>query len=50
MDRLVKAIQEIDGPRLIVVGGAGSLFVATGVTLEVRPDSMFASGLFTIGL
>jgi uncharacterized protein len=34
MDRLVKAIQEVGGPRLIVVGGAGSLFVAPGVTLR----------------
>ena len=34
MDRLVKAIQEARGPRLIVVGGAGSLFVAPGVTLR----------------
>jgi putative NADH-flavin reductase len=34
MDRLVKAIEETDGPRLIVVGGAGSLFVAPGVTLR----------------
>ncbi len=35
MDRLVKAIAEAGGPRLIVVGGAGSLFVAPGVTLRV---------------
>ncbi len=34
MDRLVKGIEETDGPRLIVVGGAGSLFVAPGVTLR----------------
>jgi putative NADH-flavin reductase len=34
MDRLVKAIEETDGLRLIVVGGAGSLFVAPGVTLR----------------
>ena len=34
MDRLVKAIEEAGGPRLIVVGGAGSLFVAPGVTLR----------------
>jgi putative NADH-flavin reductase len=34
MDHLVKAIEETDGPRLIVVGGAGSLFVAPGVTLR----------------
>jgi putative NADH-flavin reductase len=34
MDRLVKAVEEADGPRLIVVGGAGSLFVAPGVTLR----------------
>jgi putative NADH-flavin reductase len=34
MDRLVKAIQEAGGPRLIVVGGAGSLFAAPGVTLR----------------
>jgi uncharacterized protein len=34
MDRLVKAIEEAGRPRLIVVGGAGSLFVAPGVTLR----------------
>jgi uncharacterized protein len=34
MDRLVEAIAEAGGPRLIVVGGAGSLFVAPGVTLR----------------
>jgi putative NADH-flavin reductase len=34
MDRLVKAFQETDQTRLIVVGGAGSLFVAPGVTLR----------------
>ena len=34
MDRLVKAIEQAGGPRLIVVGGAGSLFVAPGVTLR----------------
>jgi putative NADH-flavin reductase len=34
MDRLVKAIEEISGPRFIVVGGAGSLFVAPGLTLR----------------
>ena len=34
MDRLVKAIEEAGGPRLIVVGGAGSLFVAPGVTVR----------------
>jgi putative NADH-flavin reductase len=34
MDRLVQAIEEAGGPRLIVVGGAGSLFVAPGVTLR----------------
>lgn len=33
-DRLVKGILEADGPRLIVVGGAGSLFVAPGITLR----------------
>ena len=31
---LVQAIQQAGGPRLIVVGGAGSLFVAPGVTLR----------------
>ena len=34
MDCLVKAIEEAGRPRLIVVGGAGSLFVAPGVTLR----------------
>lgn len=33
-DRLIKGILEANGPRLIVVGGAGSLFVAPGVTLR----------------
>jgi putative NADH-flavin reductase len=33
-DRLVKGIQQAGGPRLIVVGGAGSLFVAPGVTVR----------------
>jgi uncharacterized protein len=33
-NRLVKGIQQAGGPRLIVVGGAGSLFVASGVTLR----------------
>ena len=33
-DRLVKGIKQAGGPRLIVVGGAGSLFVAPGVTLR----------------
>lgn len=33
-DRLVKGILEAGGPRLIVVGGAGSLFVAPSVTLR----------------
>jgi putative NADH-flavin reductase len=33
-DRLVKGIQQTGGPRLIVVGGAGSLFVAPGVTVR----------------
>ena len=33
-DRLVKGILEAGGPRLIVVGGAGSLFVAPGITLR----------------
>ena len=33
-DRLVKGVLEADGPRLIVVGGAGSLFVAPGITLR----------------
>ncbi|HZQ45046.1 MAG TPA: NAD(P)-dependent oxidoreductase [Acidobacteriaceae bacterium] len=32
-DHLVQAIAKNGGPRLIVVGGAGSLFVAPGVTL-----------------
>ena len=31
---LVKAIEQAGGPRLLVVGGAGSLFVAPGVTLH----------------
>ena len=34
MDRLVKGILEAGGPRIIVVGGAGSLFVAPGITLR----------------
>jgi uncharacterized protein len=34
MDCLIKGIEEAGGPRLIVVGGAGSLFVAPGVTLR----------------
>jgi uncharacterized protein len=34
MDRLVQAIEETGDPRLIIVGGAGSLFVAPGVTLR----------------
>jgi uncharacterized protein len=33
-DRLVKGIQQAGGPRLIVVGGAGSLYVAPGVTVR----------------
>ena len=33
-DRLVKGIQQAGGPRLIVVGGAASLFVAPGVTVR----------------
>ncbi len=33
-DRLVNGILEAGGPRLIVVGGAGSLFVAPGITLR----------------
>jgi putative NADH-flavin reductase len=33
-DCLVKAISQAGGPRLIVVGGAGSLFVAPGLTLR----------------
>jgi uncharacterized protein len=33
-DRLVRGIQEAGGPRLIVVGGAGSLFVAPNVTVR----------------
>jgi putative NADH-flavin reductase len=33
-DRLVKGVLEAGGPRLIVVGGAGSLFVAPGITLR----------------
>ena len=31
---LVSAIEQAGGPRLVVVGGAGSLFVAPGVTLH----------------
>jgi uncharacterized protein len=33
-DRLIRAIRLAGGPRLIVVGGAGSLFVAPGVTVR----------------
>jgi uncharacterized protein len=33
-DRLVQGIEQAGGPRLIVVGGAGSLFVAPGVTVR----------------
>jgi putative NADH-flavin reductase len=33
-DRLVKGVQQAGGPRLIVVGGAASLFVAPGVTVR----------------
>jgi putative NADH-flavin reductase len=33
-DCLVQGIERVGGPRLIVVGGAGSLFVAPGVTLR----------------
>jgi putative NADH-flavin reductase len=33
-DRLIQGIQQAGGPRLIVVGGAGSLFVAPGVTVR----------------
>jgi uncharacterized protein len=33
-DRLVKGVEQAGGPRLIVVGGAGSLFVAPGVTVR----------------
>ncbi len=33
-DCLVQGIEQAGGPRLIVVGGAGSLFVAPGVTLR----------------
>jgi uncharacterized protein len=33
-DRLVQGIQQAGGPRLMVVGGAGGLFVAPGVTLR----------------
>jgi putative NADH-flavin reductase len=33
-DRLVKGIQQAGGHRLVVVGGAGSLFVAPGVTVR----------------
>ncbi len=32
-DRLIQAVEKNGGARLIVVGGAGSLFVAPGVTL-----------------
>jgi putative NADH-flavin reductase len=32
--RLVKGVEQAGGPRLIVVGGAGSLFVAPGVTVR----------------
>lgn len=32
-DRLIAAVTQHGGPRLFVVGGAGSLFVAPGVTL-----------------
>ena len=34
-DCLIRGIEEAGGPRLIVVGGAGSLFVAPGVTLRI---------------
>jgi putative NADH-flavin reductase len=41
-DNIVKAIAKHGGPRLIIVGGAGSLFVAPGVTLRdsghIPPD------------
>jgi putative NADH-flavin reductase len=33
-NRLVQGIEQAGGPRLIVVGGAGSLYVAPGVTLR----------------
>ncbi len=33
-DRLVEAVEKNGGPRLLVVGGAGSLLVAPGVTLR----------------
>jgi uncharacterized protein len=33
-DRLVKGVEQAGGLRLIVVGGAGSLFVAPGVTVR----------------
>jgi uncharacterized protein len=33
-ERLVEAVEKNGGPRLVVVGGAGSLFVAPGVTLR----------------
>jgi uncharacterized protein len=33
-DRIAQAVAKNGGPRLIVVGGAGSLFVAPGVTLR----------------
>jgi len=41
-DNIIKAIAKHGGPRLIIVGGAGSLFVAPGVTLRdsghIPPD------------
>ena len=33
-ERRVKGVEQAGGPRLIVVGGAGSLFVAPGVTVR----------------
>jgi len=33
-DRLIQGIERAGGPRLVVVGGAGSLFVAPGVTVR----------------
>jgi hypothetical protein len=33
-ERLVEGVKKNGGPRLVVVGGAGSLFVAPGVTLK----------------
>jgi putative NADH-flavin reductase len=33
-ERLVEGVKKNGGPRLVVVGGAGSLFVAPGVTLR----------------